>query len=64
MVMVTDVIKLTSIMLIAGKPEFIRALDLPVKTNGVYFLRGIVSRKKQLVPLLSEQIEKLAGSAA
>lgn len=58
-IMITDVIKLTSIMFIAGKPEFLRVLDLPVKTPGAYSLRGIVSRKKQLVPLLSEQVEKL-----
>ncbi|MDR2468551.1 MAG: putative manganese-dependent inorganic diphosphatase [Spirochaetaceae bacterium] len=61
-IMVTDVIKLTSIMFIAAKEEFIRVLDLPLKTNGVYFLRGIVSRKKQLVPLLCEQVEKLKNA--
>jgi manganese-dependent inorganic pyrophosphatase len=61
-IMVTDVIKLTSIMFIAGKPEFLRVLDLPLKTPGVYFLRGIVSRKKQLVPLLTEQLEKLGDT--
>ncbi|MDR3301426.1 MAG: putative manganese-dependent inorganic diphosphatase [Spirochaetaceae bacterium] len=58
-IMITDVIKLTSYMMIAGKNEFMQVLDLPPKEAGVFFLRGIVSRKKQLVPLLSEQIEKL-----
>ncbi|GMO19047.1 MAG: putative manganese-dependent inorganic diphosphatase [Spirochaetaceae bacterium] len=62
-IMVTDVIKLTSLMIIAALPEFLRVLDLPVKETGVYSLRGVVSRKKQLVPLLTEQVEKLAGSA-
>ena len=62
-IMVTDVIKLTSIMFIAAKDEFMRVLDLPLKAPGVYFLRGIVSRKKQLVPLLTEQVEKLQSGA-
>jgi manganese-dependent inorganic pyrophosphatase len=62
-IMVTDVIKLTSIMFIAAKDEFMRVLDLPLKAPGVYFLRGIVSRKKQLVPLLAEQVEKLQSGA-
>jgi manganese-dependent inorganic pyrophosphatase len=57
--MVTDVIKLTSIMIIASKKEFIQVLELPRKTDGVFFLRGIVSRKKQLIPLLSEQIQRM-----
>jgi manganese-dependent inorganic pyrophosphatase len=59
-IMVTDVIKLTSLLLIAAKNEFMQILDLPPKEQGVYFLRGIVSRKKQLVPLLTEQVEKCA----
>jgi manganese-dependent inorganic pyrophosphatase len=59
-IMVTDVIKLTSIMLIAGKDEFLQVMDFPRRDEGVFFLRGIVSRKKQLVPLLSEQVQLLA----
>ncbi|MDR2658791.1 MAG: putative manganese-dependent inorganic diphosphatase [Spirochaetaceae bacterium] len=58
--MVTDVIKLTSIMIISCKQEFLQSLELPRKDDGVYFLRGMVSRKKQLVPLLSEQIQRMS----
>jgi manganese-dependent inorganic pyrophosphatase len=58
--MVTDVVKLTSIMIIAAKPEFLQVMEFPRKSGGVYFLRGIVSRKKQLVPLLAEQLQRLA----
>jgi manganese-dependent inorganic pyrophosphatase len=57
--MVTDAIKLTSIMIIACKPEFLHVLEFPRKDKGVFFLRGIVSRKKQLVPLLVEQVRRL-----
>ncbi|GMO39345.1 MAG: putative manganese-dependent inorganic diphosphatase [Termitinemataceae bacterium] len=60
-IMVTDVIKLTSIMIIAGQDKFLQGMDFPRKDEGVFFLRGIVSRKKQLVPLLSEQIQRIAG---
>ncbi|MDR2792810.1 MAG: putative manganese-dependent inorganic diphosphatase [Treponema sp.] len=58
--MVTDVIKLTSIMIIDGKPEFLQVVEFPRKDTGVFFLRRIVSRKKELVPLLTEQIQHLA----
>ncbi|MDR3356426.1 MAG: putative manganese-dependent inorganic diphosphatase [Spirochaetaceae bacterium] len=57
--MVTNVIKLTSIMIIASKPEFLHAMSLPRKDEGVVFLRGIVSRKKELIPLLAEQVRRL-----
>ncbi|MDR2842191.1 MAG: putative manganese-dependent inorganic diphosphatase [Spirochaetaceae bacterium] len=59
-IMVTDVVKLTSIMIISGKDQFLQVMDFPRKDSGVFFLRGIVSRKKQLVPLLSEQLARIA----
>jgi manganese-dependent inorganic pyrophosphatase len=57
--MVTDVTKLTSIMIMASKPEFIQSLEFPRKDTGVFSLRGIVSRKKQHIPLLSEQVQRI-----
>ena len=60
--MVTDIIKLTSLMIIASKPEFLQVMELPRRDKGVFFLRNIVSRKKQLVPLLTEQIQHLTAS--
>jgi manganese-dependent inorganic pyrophosphatase len=57
--MVTDITKLTSIMIIASSPEFLQVMELPRKDKGVFFLRNMVSRKKQLVPLLTEQIQHL-----
>ncbi|MDR0684926.1 MAG: putative manganese-dependent inorganic diphosphatase [Spirochaetaceae bacterium] len=62
--MVTDIIKLTSIMIIASKPEFLQVMELPRKDKGVFFLRNIVSRKKQLVPLLTEQIQQMASAGS
>jgi manganese-dependent inorganic pyrophosphatase len=59
--MVTDITKLTSSLFIAGQPEFLQTLELPRQVEGVYQLQDIVSRKKQLIPLLTEQIENIGG---
>jgi manganese-dependent inorganic pyrophosphatase len=59
--MVTDVTKLTSILLIASQPAFLQTIGFPRQDEGVYFLNDIVSRKKQLVPLLAEQVERVGG---
>ena len=58
--MVTDITKLTSIMLISADLQFLQVFGFPKLDENVYILKDIVSRKKQLIPLLSEQIEKLA----
>lgn len=55
--MVTDITKLTSIFLIASDPNFIPHISFPKIEDNVYQAKDIVSRKKQLIPLLSEQIE-------
>ena len=57
--MVTDIIELTSILLIAGKTDYLQRLEFPRQDDGIYFLNDIVSRKKQLLPLLVEYIEDL-----
>ena len=57
--MVTDITRLTSLLLIAANREFLQVIGFPKQEDAVYILTDIVSRKKQLIPLLSEQIEKL-----
>lgn len=56
--MVTDITELTSLLFIAAKPGFESYLSFPNVEKSVYRLRDIVSRKKQLMPLLSEIVEK------
>ncbi|MDR1744818.1 MAG: putative manganese-dependent inorganic diphosphatase [Planctomycetota bacterium] len=56
--MVTDIAILSSIMLVSAAPKFVRFITLPRHDESVYEMRGIVSRKKQMMPLLSELIEK------
>ncbi|AEE16006.1 putative manganese-dependent inorganic diphosphatase [Treponema brennaborense] len=59
--MVTDITKLTSLLLISSEPAFLQVIGFPKMDTNIYILKDIVSRKKQLIPLLSEQIEKLSA---
>ena len=56
--MVTDIAILSSIMLISADAKFLKAITLPKHDESVYEMRGVVSRKKQMMPLLSELVEK------
>ncbi len=58
--MVTDITKLTSLLLVSADSRFVQVISFPKQEDGVYVLKDIVSRKKQLIPLLSEQVEKLS----
>jgi manganese-dependent inorganic pyrophosphatase len=53
---VTDVVEQTSLLLVAGAPEFLRTIDYPERENGIYEMAGVVSRKKQLLPYLTHQL--------
>lgn len=56
--MVTDVTELTSLLFVEGEKAFMGALAFPKAEEKVYVLKDIVSRKKQLMPLLAELVEK------
>lgn len=56
-IMVTDITRLTSILFIVGEKPFMSHINFPMLEDSVYQVSDIVSRKKQLIPLLSEQIE-------
>ncbi|MDR2601431.1 MAG: putative manganese-dependent inorganic diphosphatase [Spirochaetaceae bacterium] len=56
--LVTDVTRLDSLLFITGKKDFISKLAFPRIEDGVFLLKDIVSRKKQLVPLLSELVQE------
>ena len=57
--LVTDISKLNSIMLVSGEKKFMDFLHFPKLDDGIYFLKDIVSRKKQLIPIISELLEEL-----
>jgi manganese-dependent inorganic pyrophosphatase len=61
-IMVTDITSLTSLLLIDGAKEAIHLIGYPRSENGVYVLKDILSRKKQLMPALFELVEKATES--
>jgi manganese-dependent inorganic pyrophosphatase len=48
--LVTDVVLQSSLLLVVGNQEFIKQIDYPRVEPGIYELRDVVSRKKQLLP--------------
>jgi manganese-dependent inorganic pyrophosphatase len=55
--LITDVTTQSSLLLIAGNPEFIKRIDYPRAEPGIYELSDIVSRKKQLLPYLTHLLK-------
>lgn len=58
--MATDTTRLTSILLVSAEDAFLQQLEIPRVENGIYKLKDIVSRKKQLMPLLTEQLARMS----
>jgi len=56
--LVTDITELSSLLFIASEPNFESVIGLPKLEDSVYVMRDVVSRKKQLMPLLSEIVER------
>lgn len=56
--MVTDIAALNSVLLVAGDEQFVAKIPFPryEKHENAFLCRGIMSRKKQLLPLLLEQL--------
>jgi manganese-dependent inorganic pyrophosphatase len=51
--LVTDVARQSSLLLVTGDEKFIKRIDYPRLEPGIYELRDVVSRKKQLLPYLT-----------
>jgi manganese-dependent inorganic pyrophosphatase len=58
--LVTDVTALNSLLFVTGKKSFTSHINFPITGQGIYELKEVVSRKKQLMPLLAELVEKVA----
>ena len=56
--LVTDITELSSLLVIAGEKGFEHTIGLPKQEDSVYIMRDVVSRKKQLMPILSEIVER------
>ena len=59
--MVTDITRHHSVLLVAGDQRVIDAIDYPQAKEHVYNMPGVVSRKKQLFPYMSHVVTKLAA---
>ena len=55
--LVTDITTLSSIFLVSGEKNFMPALSFPCQEENIYFLKDVVSRKKQLIPMITEILE-------
>jgi manganese-dependent inorganic pyrophosphatase len=58
--LVTDVVVQNSLLLIAGTEAFRKTIGYPEREPGVFELNGVVSRKKQLLPFLTDCLAQLA----
>lgn len=56
--LVTDVVQQGSLLLVAGADVFVQQIDYPKIEPGIFELKGVVSRKKQLMPFLSHCLQK------
>ncbi|MFA5513541.1 MAG: putative manganese-dependent inorganic diphosphatase [Sphaerochaetaceae bacterium] len=59
MLLVTDVIKEDSILIATGYPKREKALGYPMIEPGVFLLKGVLSRKKQLLPEIVRVLEEV-----
>jgi manganese-dependent inorganic pyrophosphatase len=60
--MVTDVTELTSLLFVDADKDFLALVGYPRAEAGVYVLKDILSRKKQLMPAIFELVEKAKES--
>ncbi len=57
--LVTDITRLSSELFVSAEKNFLSVLNFPKSDDGLYFLKDVVSRKKQLIPMLTELLEKV-----
>ncbi len=59
--LVTDVVTQSSLLLVAGAENFLSKIEYPKIESDIYELRGIVSRKKQLLPYLTTCLKQCSN---
>ena len=59
--MVTDVTELVSLLFVVADKDFLTLVNYPSEAEGVYVLKDMLSRKKQLMPAIFEIVEKALG---
>lgn len=56
--LVTDVVRQGSLLVISGEEDFLKQIDYPEIEPGIYELIGVVSRKKQVLPFLTQCLKR------
>lgn len=56
--MATDITKLESILFLDAEKDLYNYVNYPSSKKGIYLLKDVLSRKKQLMPALFEMVEK------
>lgn len=63
--LVTDINTQNSLLLVKGEPEVISRINYPhVEQDEIFDLQGIVSRKKQLIPYLTNLVKEMVADGA
>lgn len=61
LLLVTDIISNGSLLLMSSEPAFWEEINFPCLERHLYKLDGVVSRKKQLLPLVSKLLQNAAS---
>jgi len=56
--LVTDVVRQKSLLVVAGPEHFLRLMGYPEIESGIFELKEVVSRKKQLLPYLAHTLRR------
>ena len=59
--MVTDITSSTSLLLCTGEPKILDAITYPRVGDALFEMSGVLSRKKQRMPYLTDLIRQLQG---
>ncbi len=62
--LITDIVSNGSLLLMSHEPSYWEEINYPRVDRHLYQLDGVVSRKKQLLPLISQVLETAYGSTA
>jgi manganese-dependent inorganic pyrophosphatase len=57
--LVTDVVQQTSLLLLSGDPKFTAQVHYPEPEPNLFEMAGVVSRKKQLLPFLTQTLKSV-----
>jgi manganese-dependent inorganic pyrophosphatase len=60
---ITDVVRQTSLLLVAGPEKLVDSIQYPEAQPGVFEMEGVVSRKKQLLPYLVSHLRQYCPAA-